>query len=133
MLESINLKTYLSEKQIQKLLFAISRYTSIGGTNTAQLALFGWAPHPLSNEILSCRLCQRRVGLWTFLPSPASAAGGDGEGKQLDPSGEHLGWCPLREEGWWSDCQLLKGGKGSVGDINVGNGVKTRKWIKGQF
>lgn len=132
-LEKITLSPHLAEKQISKLVHAISRYSSnpsSPSTKTtaviAQLALFGWAPHPLSSEILSCRLCQRRVGFWAFTPPPGGGMGG----KELDPVGEHLAWCPLRVEGWWADCELLKGGKGSVGNITVGKGVKRRKWIK---
>jgi len=120
------LYNHLSEKQAHILSLAISRHSDTQSGNhatrnvIAQLALFGWAPHPLSSEIISCRLCQRRVGLWAF---------GNGE-KALDPAGEHLSWCPLAVDGWWNDCGLLKGGNGNVGNVTVGKGVKRKKWLK---
>lgn len=48
----------------------------------------------------------------------------------LDPVAEHLTWCPLGIEGWWDGCALLKGGRGSIGDLTVSTAVKRRKWIK---
>ncbi len=65
------------------------------------LALFAWYPyHPNSpsqthidplhispTEILQCRICRRRVGLWSFGASDMGA-------KAFDLVDEHHDWCP---------------------------------------
>jgi hypothetical protein len=126
----INLKSRLDEKQLNHLLHALTRYITPEPT-TAELAFFGWSPHPLSTEIVQCRICQRRLGLWSFSSgTELSDPTGPREGKTvLDPVGEHLTWCPLGMEGWWAQCALLKGGRGNVGDVVVSKGVKRRKWL----
>ncbi|OCF43041.1 hypothetical protein I317_03134 [Kwoniella heveanensis CBS 569] len=111
--------------------------SSIGITDLgANLALFGWYPYypnapslthiTVSNtsttaaaggvgaggktEIVSCRFCQRRVGLWSF--SSSSANDGTSTGlitapttpkekeiemeRSFDLVNEHVGWCPIR-------------------------------------
>jgi hypothetical protein len=131
------LKSRISEKQINHLTFALSRYTPSDPIQ-AELAFFGWSTHPLSSDILQCRICQRRLGLWAFASGSGSqgdnASAGEGEASRkkegLDPVGEHLGWCPLNVEGWWDECALLKGARGNVGDLSVSKGVKRMKWIK---
>lgn len=78
----------------------------------AALALFGWypydptfpadhvVPHGTPTDIVACRLCRRRVGLWTFVPE---------HGRVLDLEGQHVAWCPLRAgDGWWRECALLR-------------------------
>lgn len=127
-LDDLVLKTRLSEKQQNNLLFALQRYSTCSITQ-AELGFFGWTPQPLSTDIVQCRICQRRLGLWAFMSSASET-----DNKQvrvgLDPVGEHLGWCPLGIEGWWDNCALLKGGRVNVGDLTIGQGVKRRKWIK---
>ncbi|WVF71135.1 hypothetical protein IAT40_005932 [Kwoniella sp. CBS 6097] len=109
----------------------------------ANLALFGWYPYypksPSSSsahidsnsvkskeqtEIVCCRFCERRVGLWSFGPRSS----GDEKGspsRSFDLVNEHLGWCPIRPQPrsqsrlqsgkdasdnnpWWTDCALLR-------------------------
>lgn len=90
--------------------------SSIGAFTTAA-AVFGWYPYqpnqvskeqdssyspyvdpaspPHRTEIVSCRLCQRRVGLWTFR---------EGKERVFDMLKEHLDWCPIRstpQDEWW--------------------------------
>ena len=127
----INLKSRLDEKQTNHLLHALSRFTSTAPEpGAAELALFGWSPHPLSTEIVQCRICQRRLGLWAFKDtSDSSEARIIGKETGLDPVEEHLTWCPLSVDGWWAQCALLKGGRGNVGDIVVSKGVRRRKWL----
>jgi len=122
-LDNISLNTRLSEKQISNLTFALSRY-STPIARQAELAFFGWSPHALSEEIVQCRICQRRLGLWAFSSGASTSNGG------LDPVGEHLNWCPLGIDGWWDNCALLKGGRGNIGDLTISKAVKRRKWIK---
>jgi len=131
---NLDLRSCLSEKQSNNLTFALSRYTAPTPTQ-AELAFFGWTPHPLSTEIISCRICQRRLGLWAFPVSPSGASETSGRidserNAGLDSVGEHLSWCPLGIAGWWEGCALLKGGRGNIGDLTISKDVKRRKWIK---
>lgn len=133
-LDNLPLKSQLSEKQLNNLTFALSRYTTSNPIQ-AELAFFGWAPHPLSTEIVSCRICQRRLGFWAFTCPSASEDHTQErdvrEREGLDPVAEHISWCPLGIEAWWDSCALLKGGRGNIGDVGVSKMVKRRKWIKG--
>jgi hypothetical protein len=73
----------------------------------AALALFGWFPydpsfpadhvllHGTPTDIVACRICRRRVGLWSF------------QTRTLDLGAAHVAWCPLRAEGWWKDSALV--------------------------
>ncbi|GMK53928.1 hypothetical protein CspeluHIS016_0105140 [Cutaneotrichosporon spelunceum] len=73
----------------------------------AALALFGWFPydptfptdhvlaHGTPTDIVSCRICRRRVGLWSF------------HTRTLDLSAAHVAWCPLRAGGWWRESALV--------------------------
>jgi hypothetical protein len=131
---NISLTTRLSEKQISNLTFALSRYVTPSPIQ-AELAFFGWAPHALSEEIIQCRICLRRVGLWAFSSQTVGrgeSAAVDMERREngLDPVAEHLHWCPLGIEEWWDSCALLKGGRGNIGDLTISKAVKRRKWIK---
>lgn len=130
-LEDCNLVSPLDDKQLAHLLFSLSRYVdlpdpavAVAGPS-AQLALFGWAPHDLSSEILSCRICQRRIGLWSFSHSQSQ-----GGGRGLDPIHEHLGWCPVRSSEWWKACPIITGKRATVKDLKVSQGVHRRKWLK---
>ncbi|KAL7422289.1 hypothetical protein Q5752_002935 [Cryptotrichosporon argae] len=117
----------------------------------AVLALFGWYPYhpnqlpahclvPVSQgatELLSCRLCERRVGLWAFLRSQDSTAGtadtadtadtaeaAEQATRTLDVVQEHLEWCPLRDA-WWSGLALVCGQQdGAGGHVDVAVDVK---------
>ncbi|KLT38976.1 hypothetical protein CC85DRAFT_289006 [Cutaneotrichosporon oleaginosum] len=76
------------------------------------LALFGWFPydpsfptdhvlaHGTPTDIVACRICRRRVGLWSFAPE---------HGRALDLGAAHVSWCPLRAEGWWRESALVAG------------------------
>ncbi|EIW66006.1 hypothetical protein TREMEDRAFT_72508 [Tremella mesenterica DSM 1558] len=61
----------------------------------AAMSLFGWYPYspnspPIANpsappsDMVWCRICTRRVGLWVF-----------SQGRTFDLVSEHLKWCPL--------------------------------------
>jgi hypothetical protein len=128
-LDNLSLSTRLSEKQISNLTFALSRHSSLNAKQ-AELAFFGWSPHTLSEEIVQCRICQRRVGLWAFSNQTVGRGDVERRGNGLDPVGEHLNWCPLGIDGWWDDCALLRGGRGNIGDLTISKAVKRRKWIK---
>lgn len=120
----LSLVPTLSEKQLAHLVSAVARYITDQdqpSSTAIQLALFGWAPHELSTEILCCRICQRRIGLWSHLP---------GQGRELDPVGEHVEWCPIRSASWWSNCPLVKGGRADTKAVRVSQGVKNPKWLK---
>ena len=127
----IKLKSRLDEKQTNHLVHALSRHTPTASEpGAAELALFGWSPHPLSIEIVQCRICQRRLGLLAFKDTGDSSGNRIASQKAgLDPVGEHLTWCPLSVDGWWAQCALLKGGRGNVGDVVVSKGVRRRKWL----
>lgn len=125
-IDTLNLKSPLGEKQINHLVYALSKYIPTPqpiSSQAAQMALFGWAPHDLSPEILGCRICQRRIGLWGFSQK-------EKDGRKLDPVDEHLGWCPIRQGTWWDRCPLLSGKRASVKDLQISQGVQRRKWIK---
>ncbi|BEJ12027.1 hypothetical protein CspHIS471_0204870 [Cutaneotrichosporon sp. HIS471] len=76
-------------------------------TLAAALALFGWFPydptfptdhvlaHGTPTDIVSCRICCRRVGLWSF------------HTRTLDLGAAHISWCPLRPDGWWRESVLV--------------------------
>ncbi|RSH89044.1 hypothetical protein EHS25_002706 [Saitozyma podzolica] len=98
----------------------------------ATLALFAWYPYhpnlpsgtlspkPRPTEILQCRFCERRVGLWAFRPGQLGQSGQSGQShpRTFDLVGEHLSWCPIRpqithagtgtERAWWDDTSLLQ-------------------------
>ncbi|WVW84276.1 hypothetical protein I302_106306 [Kwoniella bestiolae CBS 10118] len=76
-------------------------------------------------EIIHCRICQRRIGLWSFSTPPNGE-----EKKGLDPVKEHLNWCPLNHhqqtdgpKPWWEDSPLLREKVLVEGGIN-------RDWVK---
>lgn len=114
----------------------------------SQLALFGWFPyHPnyptiqislntpsSRTEIVCCRICHRRIGLWNFSNEK------DGV-KRFDVLNEHLVWCPVRiqdgEKEWWSESGLLDGqstqakriGEGGIkGLVKVSEKMEKRSW-----
>lgn len=125
-LDSLNLVSPLGPKHISRLITALTRSILDDDNpqpqitaNAAQLAIFGWAPHELAPEVLSCRTCQRRLGLWSFT-----------SGRQLDLVGEHLGWCPIGAGEWWESAPLVNGGKASVKDLPVSSGVHRPKWLQ---
>jgi hypothetical protein len=105
----------LSEDQIGALAKALARTGVQAEPLALVLALFGWYPYDpaapadhvapatvpgtaAATDIVACRLCRRRVGLWLFA---------EGRGRTLDVHAEHLWWCPLADGGWWVDCPLL--------------------------
>jgi hypothetical protein len=124
--------------QIQSLSSALSRQGDAISDLPATLALLAWYPHhpnqpgslsspPLPTEILQCRFCERRVGLWAFRDRP------------LDVVEEHLVWCPVRpqisvegvEKGWWEGTALLskKRGVKEVGNwVRVSERLEKKPW-----
>ena len=88
--------------------------SSHASASSAALALFGWYPYSSSGathidpskpvektDIVTCRICQRRIGLWAFTPS-------SDHNHSLDLVQEHLEWCPIRCSAWWEGAELLK-------------------------
>lgn len=76
--------TFLSQR-----IASISNVTSIGG------------PSKPETTLLHCRLCQRRVGLWAFLPPAAPSSESSSPNsqstqprRQLDVLKEHRSYCP---------------------------------------
>lgn len=90
------------------------------------LALFAWYPyHPNSpsqtyidplhispTEILQCRICRRRVGLWSFGESDMGA-------RVFDLVDEHHDWCPVRGT-WWQSLPMLQDADGAAGSAAAG-------------
>ncbi|WWC94449.1 hypothetical protein V866_001295 [Kwoniella sp. B9012] len=140
-LSTIQVKSPLSPTQEDCLIRSIRSHQSPsertdGGISRESIlsSLFGWYPYyPKSlpsdqikkeqdnTEIIHCRICQRRIGLWAFAP------GEQGEKKVFDLVSEHLNWCPLNtqqnQKTWWEDCLLLKE------KVSVDSGI-TRDWVK---
>ncbi|KAI9639164.1 C3HC zinc finger-like-domain-containing protein [Dioszegia hungarica] len=107
----------------------------------AVLAVFCWYPfhpngpaHTLSDEagsrrtdMVQCRLCERRIGLWAHRNSFGGRSGLEWtKGRTFDVLEEHLAWCPVREtiqgKGWWEDLALLK-------EKEKGDSAGTKGWI----
>ncbi|WWC88999.1 uncharacterized protein L201_003916 [Kwoniella dendrophila CBS 6074] len=113
------------------------------------LSFFGWYPYfpnSLSNsdhidqnsnsnsngrtEIIHCRICKRRLGLWSFLQTQnndqTKSVGGE---KELDLVGAHLSWCPLNvlpgEKNWWEGTLLLR----EKNQISFEKGL-VKDWVK---
>ena len=104
---------------------------------TAAMAFFAWYPYPDGDQvdpsapvdertqIIACRICQRRVGLWNF-----------GESKSFDLVAQHRDWCPIRPVGkpWWEDIPLLKGkGRSEVvykGWVGLSEKLEKKPWRK---
>ncbi|WVQ99732.1 hypothetical protein IAU59_006874 [Kwoniella sp. CBS 9459] len=132
---SVSYSTPLTPSQQATLVSSLRHHTSSPLSRlNANMALFGWYPYypksPSSSshiddstigvrtEIVHCRFCERRVGLWAFArldKHSASVAGGDDgistDGlmkedndkdtdtdmeRSFDLVNEHLGWCPVR-------------------------------------
>ena len=98
-------------------------------------AWFGWYPYhphsalyidtaqePVSTDMVSCRACERRIGLWAFKTSANSME------KRFDLLGEHFGWCPIKVGTWWAGSGLLRD-RSEVPEVN-GEAVSTRGWLK---
>lgn len=103
----------------------------------ANMAWFAWYPYqpnissnavdpttPASpTDIVHCRVCQRRVGLWAFRRGEVrSGKKYDGE---FDLVKEHLSWCPFRHDSWWTSESLLRGESEAKRGAIVGRG-----WVK---
>jgi hypothetical protein len=130
------------EKRISDLAHRLERYLTSAGKvplphitpTAAAISLFGWFPYPSSNvvapiEILQCRICERRIGLWSFRkPNP----------RLFDLANEHLSWCPIRyqegDKAWWEGSEVLRRETkvvevGAVGKmLRVSQKLKTRAW-----
>ncbi|KGB76705.1 hypothetical protein CNBG_2543 [Cryptococcus deuterogattii R265] len=136
-LTSLRFLSPLNSVQVERLanLFKPSLMSSISSATidvASQLALFGWFPYhpnnpaiqisldtpPSRTEIVCCRICHRRIGLWNFSNEK------DGV-KQFDVLNEHLVWCPIRiqdgEKEWWSVSGLLGGQSTQVKRIEEGD------------
>ncbi|WVN87732.1 uncharacterized protein L203_102927 [Cryptococcus depauperatus CBS 7841] len=123
---SINTADILTLDQKDNLLnhFKVSSHAITPGA--AIMALFGWYPcYPRSSDsshyidlfhdspstaMVICRICLRRLGLWSFTSQT----------KSFNPVESHLIWCPIapqtclsidgKESGqeWWKTCYLLQ-------------------------
>ncbi|WRT66677.1 uncharacterized protein IL334_003637 [Kwoniella shivajii] len=121
-LSSISLTSPLNPIQESSLLQSLSNHSSSVSSSSAILALFGWFPYypnaPCTKvtvgsnpetDIIHCRICQRRIGLWSFLDIP-SEQNDKAKRKTLDLVDEHLNWCPLSgySKEWWEGCLLIR-------------------------
>ena len=112
------------------------------------MSLFGWYPYhpndpsghidptssPRTTEIVHCRTCQRRVGLWGFKSDLKNVEKGDLDGipvakepKSFDLLDQHEEWCPLSLLKVKSG-QEVKVGKGWV---SVSEKMEKKKWRRG--
>jgi hypothetical protein len=121
-------------------------YPALSSHFAISLAWFGWYPYhanspsshidslssPVKTDIVHCRACQRRIGLWAFRPDSPETKGSisientSTQGKrEFDVLREHLSWCPIRLERWWEGSPLLreKAGEGAGGKVEKG-------WVK---
>lgn len=100
------------------------------------LAFFGWYPFDPSEpdascvqpgglggrtEIVRCRLCLRRIGLWKHVQ----------DDQAMDVLESHLGWCPIRGD-WYAGSPLLQppgteAPKRILDDISISERPK-KKW-----
>jgi len=106
------------------------------------LALFAWYPYQPngssthittesmgSSDIVQCRICRRRVGLWQFARDKSQV-------RPFDLVNEHVKWCPMRPDyggEWWNDAGPLKpkeGGarKQGVGWIKLSSKLERKSW-----
>ncbi|WWC62221.1 uncharacterized protein I303_104816 [Kwoniella dejecticola CBS 10117] len=120
------------------------------------LAFFGWYPyHPNSpstsdhvvspnssdnnikkgkTDIIHCRICSRRIGLWTYTPTEKTNDSDTTAGeKGLDLVKEHSTWCPLHHrhgqgQGYWESSYLLK--EKSSSGIETSVATSFRDWVK---
>ena len=110
------LQTPTQETTLQTRLNAQASFSgsavSPASISSAALALFGWYPYASSGltyinpsqeaaktDVVSCRICHRRIGLWTFNAS---------SDRSFDLVQEHLEWCPIRCTTWWDGAELLR-------------------------
>ena len=110
------------------------------------LAMFAWFPyHPNAaspghyidtstpstrSEIVSCRICQRRIGLWSFRKDTTPQ-------RVFNLVDEHLEWCPIRSGvAWWENVEMLKtkditgveGLQGLKGWVKVSDKLEKKSW-----
>lgn len=102
----------------------------------AALAFFAWYPFDATQdsscvqaggrtEIVRCRLCLRRIGLWKHVR----------EGTQMDVLDSHLDWCPVRSGDWYVGSPILQandgaggaGGKRVLDELSINERPK-KKW-----
>ena len=77
-----------------------------------------------STEIVHCRICQRRVGLWAFKGKENESEKKQGGG-ECDLVKEHLSWCPIRQDSWWTSHPFFGNVPSREGGASVGKG-----WVK---
>jgi hypothetical protein len=118
--------------------------SSPGPSTTAlAMALFAWYPYhpnapslhidpsapPRRTEIVQCRICERRVALWSFQTN-----------RTFDLVEEHLVWCPTGQRGWWEGCAVLdppgmgriwEGEGGVKGVLRVSERLERKPWRRG--
>lgn len=114
----------------------------------AALSLFGWYPYDpgfaadadhvtpgkgTPTDIVACRLCQRRVGMWAFHPKEGASA------KVFNLQTEHISWCPLRGDDWWHECVRLqpvgvveRQGAADIVELLRVSERPVKKWRKGK-
>lgn len=112
-----------------------TKSTAISST-AGILAFFGWnvfqpgSPDPveaqlgtanrandntLVPDVLRCKICDRKIGLWAFRQTMRSSKDAVSSAKALDVVLEHREFCPIRtlvadKEGhnaWWTDAAIL--------------------------
>ena len=105
------------------------------------MAFFAWYPYHTDSisahiqphspfrttEIVQCRICERRVGLWSFrMPT-----------RTFNLVDEHLAWCPIRDGKWWEDLAVVDpsrdgtiwdGAGGVKGVLKVSARLERKSW-----
>jgi hypothetical protein len=136
---------YQSSSQLGHLALRLgSRDDTPVSSFAAALALFCWYPFhpngapqtvsdtPTRTDIVQCRLCERRVGLWAFRAAAK-------ESRVFDLVEEHLAWCPIRDQQaarkWWEGLPILREKETRVsagkGWILVSGRMDVKPWRKG--
>lgn len=121
----------LSPEAVAMALFCWYPYHAKSASTTSYIPEPRSAPDPTA--IVQCRICERRVGLWSFADGIAGR-------REFDLENEHLAWCPIRrqgsEAGWWATEGLLTGQRQGTKRIGKGEGLgwmvsenlEKRKW-----
>lgn len=117
-----------------------ARSSTVISSTAAILSFFGWnvfrpgSPDPVEEhsaiddsskihavvpDVLRCKICDRKIGLWAFRQTPRSSKSGTSTTKALDVVLEHREFCPIRtpagkslekegHDAWWTDAAILQ-------------------------
>ncbi|WWC69866.1 uncharacterized protein I206_103809 [Kwoniella pini CBS 10737] len=138
---SISFISPLTHEQETTLLKKLQQHSSLDlSKESVLLAFFGWYPYypnKLSDhiqiqdssentnnkqnkqtDIIHCRICSRRIGVWTFIEKKP---------QKMNLLKEHLNWCPLNQtsenQKWWINSNLIN-------EYSPIDFTKSINWIK---